>query len=82
MRKIEKRSVCCLILAALLGKGDLPLLVPLVVALLAGLAGGMVYGIGGAIGDLPPFIMTLGSMTAVRCLALLTSHGKPITGIS
>ena len=54
------------ILAALLGKGDLPLIVPLVVA----------------IGDLPPFIMTLGSMTAVRGLALLTSNGKPITGIS
>ena len=54
------------ILAALLGKGDLPLIVPLVVAMLAGLAVGMVNGIGVAIGDLPPFIMTLGSMTAVR----------------
>ena len=82
MRKIEKRSVFCLILAALLGKGDLPLIVPLVVAMLAGLAVGMVNGIGVAIGDLPPFIMTLGSMTAVRGLALLTSNGKPITGIS
>ena len=70
------------ILAALLGKGDLPLIVPLVVAMLAGLAVGMVNGIGVAIGDLPPFIMTLGSMTAVRGLALLTSNGKPITGIS
>ena len=68
------------ILAALLGKGDLPLIVPLVVAMLAGLAVGMVNGIGVAIGDLPPFIMTLGSMTAVR--GLLTSNGKPITGIS
>ena len=53
-----------------------------VVAMLAGLAVGMVNGIGVAIGDLPPFIMTLGSMTAVRGLALLTSNGKPITGIS
>ena len=58
------------------------LIVPLVVAMLAGLAVGMVNGIGVAIGDLPPFIMTLGSMTAVRGLALLTSNGKPITGIS
>lgn len=33
------------ILAALLGKGDLPLIVPLVVAMLAGLAVGMVNGI-------------------------------------
>ena len=60
----------------------LPLLVPLVSAMRAGLAVGMVNGIGVAIGDLPPFIMTLGSMTAVRGLALLTSNGKPITGIS
>ena len=67
------------ILAALLGKGDLPLIVPLVIAMLAGLAVGMVNGIGVAIGDLPPFIMTLGSMTAVRGLALLTSNevGRP-----
>ena len=64
------------------GSTELPLIVPLVVAMLAGLAVGMVNGIGVAIGDLPPFIMTLGSMTAVRGLALLTSNGKPITGIS
>ena len=74
------------ILAAMLGQGQYPIFVPLIVAmlgpLLAGLAVGMVNGIGVAIGDLPPFIMTLGSMTAVRGLALLTSNGKPITGIS
>ena len=70
------------ILAALLGKGDLPLIVPLVVAMLAGLAVGMVNGIGVAIGDLPPFIMTLGSMTAVRGLALLTSNGKAVAASS
>ena len=32
--------------------------------------------------DLPPFIMTLGTMTAVRGLALLISNGKPVTGVS
>ena len=70
------------IVAALLGQGQFPLIVPLVVAMLAGLAVGIVNGVGVAVGDLPPFIMTLGSMTAVRGLALLTSNGKPITGIS
>ena len=70
------------ILAALLGRGDLPLVVPLCVAMLAGLAVGVVNGVGVAVGDLPPFIMTLGSMTAVRGLALLISNGKPVTGIS
>lgn len=70
------------IIAAMLGQGQFPLIVPLVVAMLAGLAVGLVNGVGVAIGDLPPFIMTLGTMTAVRGLALLTSNGKPITGIS
>lgn len=70
------------ILAAMLGQGQYPLFVPLIVALIAGLAVGIVNGVGVAVGDLPPFIMTLGTMTAVRGLALLTSNGKPITGIS
>lgn len=70
------------ILAAMLGQGQYPLFVPLIVALIAGLAVGIVNGVGVAVGDLPPFIMTLGTMTAVRGLALLISNGKPITGIS
>lgn len=70
------------ILAAMLGQGQYPLIVPLVVAMLAGLVVGIVNGVGVSTGDLPPFIMTLGSMTAVRGLALLTSNGKPVTGIS
>lgn len=70
------------ILAALLGTGNYPLIIPLLVAVVAGLVVGIMNGVGIAIGDLPPFIMTLGSMTAVRGLALLISNGKPITGIS
>ena len=70
------------IVAAMLGQGQYPLIVPLVVAMLAGLAVGVVNGVGVAVGDLPPFIMTLGTMTAVRGLALLLSDGKPVTGIS
>lgn len=70
------------ILAALLGRGEYPIIVPLIVAMIAGLAVGIINGIGVSIGDLPPFIMTLGTMTAVRGLALLTSKGKPVTGIS
>lgn len=70
------------ILAAMLGQGQYPLMVPLMIAMLAGLAVGIINGVGVSIGDLPPFIMTLGTMTAVRGLALLVSKGKPITGIS
>lgn len=70
------------VLAAMLGQGNYPLIVPLIVAMLAGLAVGIVNGVGVAVGDLPPFIMTLGTMTAVRGLALVVSKGKPIVGIS
>ena len=65
------------VLAAMLGQGQYPLIVPLAVAMLAGLAVGVVNGVGVAVGDLPPFIMT-----AVRGLALLISNGKPVIGIS
>lgn len=70
------------ILAALLGNGNYPLILPLIVAMIAGLAVGIVNGVGVSVGELPPFIMTLGTMTGVRGLALLVSNGKPITGIS
>ena len=70
------------ILAALLGQGNNPLVLALVAALLAGLGVGIVNGVGVAVGDLPPFIMTLGTMTAVRGLALLVSNGKPVIGMS
>lgn len=70
------------ILAALLGRGQWPLIVPLLVAMTAGLAVGILNGVGIAIGDLPPFIMTLGTQTGIRGLALLICNGKPVTGIS
>ena len=66
----------------MLGQGQYPIFVPLIVAMLGGLAVGVVNGVGVAVGNLPPFIMTLGTMTAVRGLALLISDGKPIIGIS
>lgn len=70
------------VLAGLLGQGNCPLILALLVALIAGLAVGIVNGIGVAYGNIPPFIMTLGTMTAVRGMALLASNGKPITGLS
>lgn len=70
------------ILAAMTGQGNYPLIVPLLVAMLAGLLVGILNGIGVAVGNLPPFIMTLGTMTAVRGLALLISNGKPVIGLS
>ena len=70
------------ILAAMLGQGNNPLILALISALLAGLGVGLINGVGVAVGELPPFIMTLGTMTAVRGLALLASNGKPVIGMS
>ena len=70
------------VLAALLGKGQAPLFVPLLVAMLAGLAVGIINGVGISIGDIPPFIMTLGTMTAVRGVAMLITNGNPVIGLS
>lgn len=70
------------ILAALLGKGQFPLIVPLLVAMAGGLGVGLLNGIGIAKGNIPAFIMTLGTMTAVRGLGLIASNGNPVTGTS
>lgn len=70
------------VIAAMLGRGQVPLIVPLLAAMVVGLLVGVVNGVGVSVGDIPPFIMTLGTMTGVRGLALLASHGKPITGIA
>lgn len=70
------------ILAALLGQGQVPLFVPLIVAMVAGLAVGILNGVGIAVGNLPAFIMTLGTQTGIRGLALLVCGGNPVTGLS
>ena len=70
------------ILAAMLGRGDLPLIVPMAVAMFAGLCVGILNGVGIAVGNLPAFIMTLGTQTGIRGLALLICGGNPITGLS
>ena len=70
------------ILAALLGRGDFPLIVPLIVAMFAGLCVGVINGMGIAVGNLPAFIMTLGTQTGIRGLALLICGGNPVTGLS
>lgn len=70
------------VLAALLDKAGMPMIVPLVVAMCAGLCVGLLNGVGIAIGNLPPFIMTLGTQTGIRGLALLACGGNPVTGLS
>ena len=62
--------------------GEYPLIVPILVALLVGAAFGLINGVGVAYGDLPPFIITLGTMSIARGLALVISDGIPIIDLS
>ena len=70
------------VLAAMLGQGQVSLIVPILVCVAIGAVFGVVNGIGISLGKLPPFIMTLGMMTALRGLSLVISGGLPISGIS
>jgi ribose transport system permease protein len=56
--------------------------VALAAVLATGLACGLLNGVLIAFGRLPPFIATLGMMSVARGLALLYTHGRPISGFS
>jgi inositol transport system permease protein len=59
-----------------------PLIVPILIGLAVGAGTGLVSGTIVAKGKIPPFIATLGMMTAARGVALLLSDGKPIGDFS
>lgn len=50
----------------------------ILIALAIGLACGLMNGIGIAYAQIPPFIMTLGSMVMLRGLALTVADGRPV----
>jgi ribose transport system permease protein len=56
--------------------------VAIVIGLLVGLVAGCANGLLVTIGRLPPFIATLGTMSAIRGLALMYKDGSPISGFS
>ena len=62
--------------------GEYPLIVSVLIALLAGAVFGMINGVGVAYGGLPPFIITLGTMSIARGLALVFSGGIPVINLS
>ncbi|WP_105567278.1 ABC transporter permease [Microbacterium halophytorum] len=62
--------------------GEFPLIVPILVGLLVGAGVGALNGVGVAYGGVPSFIVTLGTLTAVRGLALMLSGGAPVTDLS
>lgn len=62
--------------------GEYPLFVPIILAAGAGSFIGFLNGLGVAYGNIPSFIVTLGSMTIVRGLALIASRGQPVFNLS
>lgn len=62
--------------------GEFPFIVPLVLAIIVGGLVGLVNGIGVAYGSIPPFIVTLGTMTIVRGIALIAANGQPVFGVT
>ena len=62
--------------------GEFPFIVPLVLAIVVGGLVGLVNGIGVAYGSVPPFIVTLGTMTIVRGVALIAANGQPVFGVT
>lgn len=62
--------------------GQFPFIVPILVALATGALVGLFNGALIAYGGIPPFIVTLGSMTMVSGLALIVSGGSPIYGVT
>ncbi len=61
-------------------QGGQPLPVALMLALAAGVACGLANGGLISWGDLPPFIVTLGTMSIARGAALLFTEGRPVSG--
>jgi len=60
----------------------LPVIVPVLAAIAVGAIVGAVNGFGVAYAGLPPFIITLATMTAIRGLALIVSGGSPVYGLT
>jgi len=59
-----------------------PVIVPIFIGLIAGLALGAFNGLVITKSKVPPFIVTLGTMTIGRGLALILSKGRPISNLS
>ncbi len=61
--------------------GEYPLAVPVLAGVLAGAACGGLNGLVVTRGRVPPFIATLGMMTAARGVALVLSGGRPVSNM-
>ncbi|MCM3787307.1 ABC transporter permease [Domibacillus indicus] len=75
-------ALTSVLVAAVAQEGTYPLIVAVLVAIAVGAGTGLFNGFLITKGNIAPFIVTLGMMTAARGLALLYSGGRPIGGLS
>lgn len=59
----------------------LPMIVAICLGLIVGIISGLINGLLIVLGDLPPFVVTLGSMSVIRGVALVITKGIPISGL-
>lgn len=71
-------GVCAVTTALLLGQGW-PIALAIPAVLVVGMIMGVISGVGIAVFQIPPFIMTLGMMVMGRGLALTLAYGQPIS---
>ena len=67
--------------AYLAQKQGIPIIFPILGALGTGALIGLINGFGAAYAELPPFIITLATMSIVRGAALILSGGSPVFGL-
>lgn len=58
-----------------------PMIIAIMLGLITGIISGLINGLLIVLGDLPPFVVTLGSMSIVRGLALVITNGIPVSGL-
>lgn len=61
---------------------EYPLIVSIVLSAVIGAGVGLFNGISVAYGNIPPFIVTLGTMTIVRGMALIAANGQPVFNVT
>ena len=73
-------AIAAVVVAVLMAAG-VPIVAAIPLALAAGMAAGALNGILVAYGGLQPFIVTLGTLSLYRAIALIYTGGNPIFGI-
>jgi ribose/xylose/arabinose/galactoside ABC-type transport system permease subunit len=62
--------------------GEYPIIIPIILSAIIGALVGCFNGVSVAYGNIPPFIVTLGTMTIIRGVALIAANGQPVFNVT